>query len=179
MKGSSVPSLVAIFSATVVFGVFVTGVVSSQTASIFDGANQKTTSEWAEERLAPIILDMCKQSGVQSPQPPGNLTQFFSSLESITTNKEVYQAQDPDNPYASVNFYLTEIKLDYGSNQNSVFIEDKMGGFSCDKIYYNGTDPDGSKVSWTDEFDVDESNLKFRVFETGSNGNITVQVRQD
>jgi len=176
MKGSSVPSLVAIFSVTIVFGLFVTGVVSGQTEDIFDGANQQAGSDWVEDRISPLVLDMCEQSGIQPARPPGNLTKFFSSLETISTTTNSYTEQNGYQP--SETYYTTYIVLDYGQNQNKAFLEDVKSP-SCDKIYYNGTKSSGSKISWRDSIDIDESNLKFRVFETGSNGNITIQVRQD
>ena len=168
----------ALFVVTFLMGGLSVKVVTGKATGIFEKVGNEQNTLWVEENLNPIILDMCEQSGTQNPQPPGNLTNSFPEIQSITYSGGSYRENRDDNPYTQETVYTRDINLNYSRASNSVNVEDTVSP-KCDRIYFNGTESDGTKSSWSDEIDLDSDSLKFRVFETGSDGNITVQVRQD
>jgi len=180
LKGSAVPALVALFVVTFLMGGLSITVVTDKATGIFESVGNEQNSLWVEDNINPVILDMCEQSGVQSAQPSGNLSNSFPDIQSISYTGGSYKENRDGDPYnGQETVYNRDINLNYSGTSNAVNVENTVAPVCTSKIYFNGTEPDGSKISWSDEIDLESDSLKFRVFETGSNGNITVQVRQD
>jgi hypothetical protein len=145
---------------------------------LFQSTSQSSDAQWVQSNLAEPVSEKCRQSDIQDPSPSDlNFTKKFDGIDRI-------YAVDINRPSTGT---LAEtqkgaIVLEYQNTNQTALIN--RNTFACADFKLNGTKPSGSSLGRSTSIDLDNTKLKFRVFESshsgiGSDKNITLQVRQD
>jgi hypothetical protein len=177
MRGFVIPTLTIMFVVGTIGSVSVIAISVNAITGLFESTSQSSDAQWVQSNVAELISEKCRQSGIQDPSPSSlNFTKTFDGIDKIYAVDRIISSGTIAATHKGA------IALEYQNANQTALISKST--FKCAEFKLNGTSPNGNSLGRSKSINLDDTQLKFRVFESSHSGtspdkNITLQVRQD